>query len=476
MATLSKPGLERSGSREPFIASEPRPDAPAPRPTRSVRVTLSRVVGRALHAVARVIAAVVVAATTLPVVLLFVVSSVPLLISVALVAADVALLLALLRLERTPTLVGAVFAGLVAVSLFAVIASQRYATTPPIVDASGAPVVGSIASLEAVTLGGSRQWITIRGRDARKPVLLFLAGGPGGSELTFARNVLGGLEEHFIVVNWDQPGAGKSFGAVPRSALTLGRFVADGHELTLLLRERFHQEKIYLLGAGWGTVPGTLLVQRWPELFHAYIGAGQRTSVHEDDVAGYGRALAIAAEHGDAALVKKLRRNGPPPYSGWSVALKNLDYRNVLNAYAREHARGELTGHDLVADAITGTEYGLADRVNWFRGLWRGFTTVYPQLDTLDFARQARTLGVPVYFLQGRYDLVEMGSLLERWYRVLDAPHKEIIWFENSGHTPHAWEPTKVVDVLASRVLPETVAPPVTDLYATVRPAPRPRP
>lgn len=476
MATLSKPGLDTSGSWEPFLPSEPRPAAPGPpRPagTTRGRGTIARIVGAAAQAVVRLIATIVVALTTLPVVLLFVVSSVPLLLSIALVAADVALLVALLRLERTPMLVGAVLAGLVAVSLFAVIASQRYAETPPITDAGGAPLAGSIASLEPVTLGGSRQWITIRGRDARNPVLLFLAGGPGGSELAFVRNVLGGLEKHFVVVNWDQPGAGKSFGAVPRSALTVERFVTDGHELTLLLRERFQQERIYLLGESWGTVLGVLLVQRYPELFHAYVGAGQRTSVHEDDVAGYERALKIAAEQGDTKLVAKLRRNGPPPYSGWSMALQNLDYLNVLNGYARDHARGELTGHDLVEDAITGSEYGLADRVNWFRGLWRGFTTVYPQLDTVDFARQATSLDVPVYFLQGRYDLVEMGSLLERWYRVLDAPRKEIIWFDNSGHTPHAWEPTKVVDVMVNRVLSETRAAPATDLYATARPAPR---
>ena len=94
-----------------------------------------------------------------------------------------------------------------------------------------------------VTLNGSQQWVSIRGKDITKPVLLFLAGGPGGSQLATARFALGGLEEHFVVVNWEQPGSGKSFDAVDRSTLTPERYIEDAHALVLLLRERFERKK-----------------------------------------------------------------------------------------------------------------------------------------------------------------------------------------------------------------------------------------
>jgi pimeloyl-ACP methyl ester carboxylesterase len=209
----------------------------------------------------------------------------------------------------------------------------------------------------------------------------------------------------------------------------------------------------------------SITVQRPPEgttdsLFHSYVGAGQRTSVHEDDVMGDQFAIAVATERGNTALAEKLRRSGPPPYSGSTLALKYLAYINVLNSYAFEHTpRRERTGHDLMSDAVKGSEYGLLDKVNWFRGLLEGFTVVYPQLETVDFAIQAPTLDVPMYFLQGRYDMLEIGSLLERWFAVLRAPRKEIIYFEQSGHTPHSFEPGKVVDVLAEHVLPQTSVP-----------------
>ena len=59
-----------------------------------------------------------------------------------------------------------------------VILSQAFAMTPTITGADGKPLPGSIATLEQVTLNGTRQWVSIRGKDAAKPVLLFLAGGP----------------------------------------------------------------------------------------------------------------------------------------------------------------------------------------------------------------------------------------------------------------------------------------------------------
>jgi hypothetical protein len=126
----------------------------------------------------------------------------------------------------------------------------------PATDASGKPIPGSIATLEKVKLNASEQWITIRGQDVNKPVLLFLAGGPGGTDMVVTRIALGALEEHFVVVNWDQPGAGKSYHSVPHASLTPDRYIADAHELTLYLRQRFGQAKIYVLGESWGSVLG----------------------------------------------------------------------------------------------------------------------------------------------------------------------------------------------------------------------------
>jgi pimeloyl-ACP methyl ester carboxylesterase len=421
------------------------------------RATLVPSIGRILGSMGlgslRIIGAVLIAVLAIPVPLLFVVTAVPLYLAMPLALADVGLVVVFAALRRTRLVAATFVAGVIIGSFVAVWLSQIFAYTPAITDAQGRTLPNSIAVMETVKLNGTEQWVTIRGKDRTNPVLLFLAGGPGGSELAHIRNQMPALEDHFVVVNWDPANAGKSYGVLPYSELTIERVVSDGRELTLQLRERFHHDKIFLFGESGGTVIGIKLVQRYPELYAAWIGTGQRTIVHDDDLMGYAFALQYAADHGDAATVETLRQNGPPPYTGWNMFWKNTQYLMVLNEYGAANSVAEDTGHDQLGDWLTGPEYGLLDRVNVFRGLWEGFTKLYPEHDAIDFSTQATRLDVPVYFVQGRYDAVEMSSLLETWFAVLDAPHKEIVYAQHSAHTPNGWEPSVVFDVLVNRAL-----------------------
>jgi proline iminopeptidase len=106
-------------------------------------------------------------------------------------------------------------------------------STPPILGATGQPVPGSIAELTTVELGGQEQAISIRAADPDNPVLLYLSGGPGQSDIAFARALLEPLTADFVVVVWDQRGSGKSYAALdPTSAFTLEPVVSDTIALT----------------------------------------------------------------------------------------------------------------------------------------------------------------------------------------------------------------------------------------------------
>ncbi len=410
---------------------------------------------RILSLLARLSAFIVSLLLCLPVILLQPATAVPVWAWIPLAAADVALLILFFWIK--PAWKGATLAvaGILVVSVIAVVASQAFAQTPPITDAQGKPLPGSVATLERVTLNGSRQWISIRGRDASKPVLLFLAGGPGGSQLATARYALGGLEEHFVVVNWEQPGSGKSFDAVDRATITPERYIKDAHALVLQLRERFGQDKVYVLGESWGSALGVMLVQRYPELFHAFIGTGQMVAFLENDRMCYDFALDWAQERGDTKKVEALIRQGPPPYYGhdvaWQEAAFLMDTFNYMNANPAIADNGANTFRDLAAP-----EYGLYDKVSWFRGVLETLGVVYPQLWDVDFRTQATNLEVPVYFLIGRHDINAPTVLTKQYHALLDAPHKEIVWFEHSGHTPWVSESDRFVQVMADTVLAQT--------------------
>ena len=206
-----------------------------------------------------------------------------------------------------------VIAAVAAVALLALTAGiSRPASTDPILTDTGTPMAGSVAELIRVPIGGHDQAMMIRGTSTENPVLLFLAGGPGGTELGAMRRHGQALEKDFVVVTWDQRGTGKSYDSLdPTSTLTLQQAVSDTIEVSNYLRNRFGQDKIYLLGQSYGTILGVLAAQQHPELYRAYIGVGQMVDPRETDGVFYTDALAWARRSGDTALVDKLTSQRP---------------------------------------------------------------------------------------------------------------------------------------------------------------------
>ena len=94
-------------------------------------------------------------------------------------------------------------------TLRAVLAWLRPRSTAAIVDAGRKPLPGSIATLEQVEIGGVNQGLLIRGHDASNPVLLYLHGGPGTSELGMVRRYNMAVPEmHYTVAVWDHAARG----------------------------------------------------------------------------------------------------------------------------------------------------------------------------------------------------------------------------------------------------------------------------
>lgn len=389
----------------------------------------------------------------LPVVMLLLTVSAALWIAVGLLLADVSIITAIIKFRTSLGNIALGMIGIMIVSVLAVFISQYLAFTPPITDENGTVVPGSIASLERVELNGSTQWITVRGYSKNLPVLLFLAGGPGGSELVMTRRYLGELEKHFIVVNWDQPGVGKSYNAVPRDQLTPDRFVEDAYALTLYLRERFGKDKIYVFGESWGSILGVWLVKQHPDLYHALISTGQVVDPVENDTEMYEFAIQLYSSRGDTEAVNRMRHSGPPPYEADVLVGKFQAMNGIINGYMESHAHGEGSGHNLMLDSLGASEYGLVDKVYWALSLLNTFPTVYSQLNDVDLRAQAAVLDVPVYFIRGRWDKNTSHRLAEEYFALLQAPHKEMIWFEDSAHTPMWDEPRHFVEVMINTVL-----------------------
>lgn len=331
--------------------------------------------------------------------------------------------------------------GFLVLGLILIVVTQVTATTPKIAKQD------SIAELREVRLNGRKEWISLRGESRNKPVLLFLAGGPGGSQLAATRYELSDLEKNFVVVNWEQPGSGKSYSAVSKKQLTPEIYVEDGTALVRSLLKEFKQEKIYLIGESWGSALGIFMVKQQPELYHVFMGTGQMVDFEETERIDYDLAMKLAKENDDQKIIDKLIQNGKPPYYGNSVTTKSATYLNYLSQVMARNPEIQNAGFQTLRD-LSAREYGLLDKVNYLRGILQTFNHVYPQLYETDLRKEYGKLDVPIYFLLGRHDLNAPLSLAEDYYKKLEAPIKEIIWFEHSGHNPWINEQERFAEVV----------------------------
>ncbi|MGA7281723.1 MAG: alpha/beta hydrolase [Acidimicrobiia bacterium] len=340
--------------------------------------------------------------------------------------------------------------GTLAVLLVGVLLA-RPASTAPILGSDGQPLAGSIAEFTQVSLGGHEQTVLIRGRSVDNPVLLYLSGGPGGSDLGAMRQDVT-LEQDFVVVTWEQRGVGKSYSALdPAGTLTVDEMVADTIELTNYLRGRFDQNRVYLTGTSWGTTLGVLAAQQHPELYAAMVGTGQMVSQRETDVMFWEDTLAWAETTGNESLTQTLRANGPPPYD---------DILKYEAGISHEHDFTPYPGLDLSKEMpaiLFVPENTLMDRVNGFRSFLDTFSVLYPQLQDVDFRVDVPQLEIPFYMVIGQYEARGRAVLANEWFDMLDAPVKERFVFAHSGHRPIFQEPAEFAGVMR-RVLSETGA------------------
>jgi pimeloyl-ACP methyl ester carboxylesterase len=336
------------------------------------------------------------------------------------------------------------------------------ATTPPITDAEGDEIPSSIATIETVNLGGVGQTVTIRGADTTKPVLLFLHGGPGMPSSPWAtwNEFHADLEKNFVLVHWDQRGAGKSYyETITPDDMHMENFVNDTLELTDILRERFNQDKIFLYGHSWGSGLGFETLRVNSEPFYAFFASGVRPDWNSTNTFGYEKVLEMAHQANDAEAIEALESIQPfEPTNMEHLQVKN----QILSKYLINDFHTEGLEEAWLDYVIRGNspEYPPAYINQTLAGLDFSRRTILSEVMNagFDLARDFPVSTIPVHFFQGRYDYATPSELAEGYYNTLQAPDKSFTWFENSAHDIYYDEPDEFNQILigiANEILAE---------------------
>jgi pimeloyl-ACP methyl ester carboxylesterase len=328
----------------------------------------------------------------------------------------------------------------------------------PFLDKSGKVIAGSISEKIFVNINGVKQGMFLKGKNKNNPVLLFLHGGPGMPEYTFFEQYCPQIENSFTVCYWEQRGSGLSYHDDTSAASeTTEQLILDTLSVTNYLRDRFGQQKIYLMGHSWGSYLGIQAASRAPQLYQAYIGVGQISQQRESELQAYQYMLGQYRTDGNKSMVRKLE------------AYPVTESDNALQAYLKSslrddamHRLGIGTMHEMHS-VITGIffpvmasrAYTLREKIN----LWRGkaflnhSTDLSKQELSADLTVTVPKLLVPTYFLSGTYDYTVSCQLAESYFKKMQAPVKGFYLFQNSAHSPMFEEPDKFMSIMREDVL-----------------------
>jgi len=309
----------------------------------------------------------------------------------------------------------------------------------PITYPNGSPIEGSISVIEEVELGGLDQYIIIRGADSTKHVILFLHGGPGSPEFAFMKHFNPDLEKDFVMVYWEQRGAGKSYSKnTPVESMNMEQFISDTRELSEYLAKRFNQEKIYIMGHSWGSLLGILTAYKHPEYFHAYFGIGQVGNQYEGEQLSYEWAKEQARKRDDHKSLKALNRLVVPDSLATNEVWLNylMTQRKYVNAFGGGTTQDATSMWPLIKMVLKAREYTLGDKMNFMAGGMFSLKHLWHEVVCTNLFHEIDSMQVPVYIFQGNHDYTTPYPIAKAFYEQLKAPHKGFFTFENSAHSP----------------------------------------
>lgn len=321
----------------------------------------------------------------------------------------------------------------------------------------GGKVVNPIAEKIFVEINGVEQGMFIKGNDASKPVILLVHGGPGLSDYFLAKEYLQEIENEFVVCYWEQRGTGISYNSNMKSELwTTDLFVLDVLEVTNYLRDRFGQDKVYLMGHSWGSFLCIKAVEKSPELFHAYIAISQVVNQSESEKMGYTYMLDQYTLKNERGMVNKLKK-----FPIYESEEKFIEYRTSMLRDDAMHDLGVGTMRNMKSifngifmKTLRCTDYTISERINIWRGkVLSAKSGLLEELFAFNAINDVPKVEIPVYFFSGLYDYTCSYTLQRNYYEHLNAPLKGFYTFKESAHSPLFEEPVNALHILLEDVL-----------------------
>jgi pimeloyl-ACP methyl ester carboxylesterase len=289
-----------------------------------------------------------------------------------------------------------------------------------------------------VRIGGMEQWVRIKGSSCANPIVVLVHGGPGNPTTPWADNVYKAWEKDFTIVQWDQRGAGMTYGRNPPAEdepLVLERLRDDGVEVARYAAMRFGKQKVILMGGSWSSVLGVHMAKSNPGMFCGYVSSSQVVGDAVSQRGSYDATLALARAAKDTDSAAKLEVLGPPP---WTNPRNPGIIRRIMRKY--ESMRTEpapeawwARGPDYATPRYE-ADYTAGEDYSWLQFVGMKGDGIASKIDLY---KLGPAFAVPFYMVQGEQDLLTMPAPSKRYFDFIQAPHKEFVLVPRAGHDPN---------------------------------------
>jgi pimeloyl-ACP methyl ester carboxylesterase len=308
-----------------------------------------------------------------------------------------------------------------------------------------------------VKIGGIDQWIQIRGEDRSNPVILFVHGGPGGSTIPIS-SAWQPWEKYFTVVQWDQRGTGRTFrmsGESVAATMTLAQMTEDGVEVAGFLRAHLHKERIVLIGHSWGSFLGIHIVKQRPDLFHAYVGAGQvvgRQTIEKEFDLVVSRLKTLAQAANNTQALTELSSISVSPGD-------SMTKPETVEKWAKTLSLPPIEAFELVSPIppLFMPDFSLLDWYYRQRGITFSATHLRGKNSPMvrsDLRSLGTEFSIPMFFFEGTDDIVTPIEPARAYFEQIQAPQKEFVLFEGGDHFVPFDRPDEFLTQLMKHIRP----------------------
>ncbi|MCY9669630.1 alpha/beta hydrolase [Paenibacillus alginolyticus] len=289
----------------------------------------------------------------------------------------------------------------------------------------------SMSLLEQIDINGTRHEVMIRGNDRRNPIVIFVHGGPGCSEIPYVRKYQRLLEKNFTIVHYDQRGSGKSYHFFEDySNLSTDLLVNDLLELTDDVKEMLGQSKVLLIGHSFGTYIGMKAAAKAPEKFVAYIGIGQVAAHVQSELDSLDYTIDQAKQAGNLKDAVRLEQLRDPIERG-----EQFTPRDMIRKYGGA-ARLIDDNRDYYTGFLFNREYNLLDVIRYLKGVSISQQILLEEESKNHITDIVDRLEIPFYFVMGQYDYMTSVNAARDYFNVLEASKKDFVIFKESAHYP----------------------------------------